>query len=70
MEKDTKHDFGDLLKAVKKVRIEKKSIRSVANSFKISKSSLGRYVNKLDAVSNDISTLDDDTLLQVLKGVQ
>lgn len=73
MEKGAKksktHNFDALLSAVEEIKIDKKSIRSVAAAYNIPKSNLARYIGKIDAIGLDISKLDDDEILHNLLNV-
>lgn len=62
-------DFDALLKAIRAVKIDKKSKKSVSKEYNIPKTSMLRYQIKLDAKFPDISTVDDAELLKVLRGI-
>jgi len=62
-------DWNNLVAAIKEIKVDHKRLRSTARAYNISKSSLGRYVNKLNDANEDISTLDDDALLKLVKSV-
>lgn len=56
-------DINLLLKAIKEIKINKKSLRGVSNEYKISRSSLHRSVTRLDIQNIDYSKIDDKELL-------
>ncbi|XP_031637668.1 uncharacterized protein LOC116350086 [Contarinia nasturtii] len=71
-ERKTDHgvsDFDALLNAIKAIKIEKKRIRPTARAYSISKTSLTRYVEKLDKEVADISKLSDVELLAILRRI-
>jgi len=62
-------DWNNLVATIKEIKVDHKSLRFTARAYNIPKSSLGRYVNKLNDANEDISTLDDDALLKLVKSV-
>lgn len=69
-ERKTNHGINDheaLLRAVKEIKIDKKSIRSVCSKYGVSKTSMLRYLNRLDEQFDDISVVDKSELMDVLK---
>ena len=62
-------DYEGLLNAIKEIKTEKKSIRSVADAYKIDRKSLGRYVMKFDAKVPDITTVPDVDLMIVVRRI-
>lgn len=60
-------DFDALLIAIKEIKLNKKSIRSTAMKYNIPKSSLARYIRKINAEIHDISLFDDDELMKVVR---
>lgn len=60
-------DFNSVLQAVKAVKKSKMSFRKAAAAHKITKSSLARYVKKIDETYNDISKVGDQMLLKLLR---
>lgn len=55
-------DIETLLKAVKEVKIEKKSMYSVSIRYNIKKISFQNYIHKIDEHFPDISKISDDEL--------
>ena len=55
-------NLGDLVKAIKEIKVEKKLVRAVAKAYSIPKTSLFRYISKLDEQISDIALIDDDEL--------
>lgn len=66
---DRQIDYDNLVKAIKLVKIENKSGRSVASSYGISQTSLSRYVKKVSLQFPDFSTVTDDQLKNYLKEI-
>lgn len=64
--KDNK-DVNVLMRAVKAIKVENKTMRSTAREFKIPRSNLHRYVSKLDEQGVDFSAIKDDELLIKLR---
>ncbi|KAL1516835.1 hypothetical protein ABEB36_000682 [Hypothenemus hampei] len=62
-------NFNALVAAIKDVKLANKSIRSTAKSYNIPKSSLARYIQKASVEIEDISAVDDDELLKLVKRV-
>ncbi|XP_055308978.1 uncharacterized protein LOC129572890, partial [Sitodiplosis mosellana] len=61
-------DFDALLEGIKDVKINKHSIRSVADRMGISHNTLTRYVKILDEANLDVSSVDDKVLVEFLAG--
>lgn len=62
-------DWNALVAAIKKVKLDNKSIRSTAKAHNIPKSSLARYIQKVNDTMEDISTIDGEALLKLVKSV-
>ena len=62
-------DFDTFLNAIKAIKVEKKSIRSTAHDYSIDKSSLSRYVKKLDKEVPDITKVSDADLLVIVRRI-
>ena len=62
-------DFDTFLNAIKAIKVEKKSIRSTAHDYSIDKSSLSRYVKKLDKEVPDITKVSDANLLVIVRRI-
>lgn len=60
-------NFNALLQAIKQCMLEEKGIRATAREFGIDKSSLQRHVKKVKAVYDDISSVKDDVLLELIR---
>lgn len=60
-------DFANVADAIKKIKIDKNSIRTVAAADKIPKSNLARYIKKIDEANIDVSTATNDELIEFLK---
>lgn len=63
-------DFDALIKAIKQCLIENKAIRSTARQFNIAHSTLSRHVKKVTTEFVDISTIDDDVLMDFVREKQ
>lgn len=63
-------NFNTLLQAVKNCLCENKSIRSVAREHGTAKSSLQRLVKKVKDNFDDISSVNDDVLLEFFRRVE
>lgn len=59
-------DFDELLQAVKEVTVNKKILRATACAFNIPRSSLCRYISKLNM---DVANSSDDDLINRLKEI-
>jgi len=57
---------NELLSAIKAIKIGKQSINSVAESYKIPKTNLLRYIGRLDKEVADIAVVSDSSLLSIL----
>lgn len=55
-------DFDALMRAIKEIKVNNKPITTVARAYNIPKSSMFRYIQKLDAIVPDITELDDEEL--------
>ena len=55
-------DYDAVVKALKAVKINKKSLRDAAAALGLSKSSLGRYVKNFEEEGKDIATMTDAEL--------
>lgn len=62
-------DYNALLRAIKDIKVENKSIRSTASAFKIDKSSLSRYVTKFDKIVSNINDVSDADLLEIVQSI-
>lgn len=62
-------DFEALMKAIKQVKVDKKSKQSTAREYNIPRSSLVRYIAKLDATIPDITQVSDVELMKAIKAV-
>lgn len=63
---DSTPDADHLLNAIKEIRIEKNTVQSVSTARKIPKSSLFRYLKKIDKEFPDISKATDEEILQTI----
>lgn len=63
------NDLEALLNAVKAIKIDKKGLRATATAYKIPKSSLSRYIEKVDKEIPDIGAVDDEQLSTVLQDI-
>lgn len=64
---DSPTDPYKVLEALKAVKIEKRSVKSVSNDHNIPRSSLSRYLTKINQAFLDISTVSDQQLLDCIK---
>lgn len=64
---DSPTDPNKVLVALKAVQIEKCSVKSVARDHNIPRSSLSRYLTKINQEFSDISTISDQQLLDCIK---
>lgn len=62
-------DFDALLKAVKDIKNEKMSLRAAAKAYNIPRTSLGRYMTKINTKIPDISVVDETKLLKELRSI-
>lgn len=62
-------DIDALVAAVKEIKIDKRSVKSIAIKYKIPRSSLIRYMDKLCAQIQDISLVDDSELTSKLQTI-
>lgn len=60
-------DYSVLLKAVKEIKNEKKSIRATSKTYNIPKTSLLRYVRKVNSKFDDISRVTDAVIMDQLR---
>ncbi|XP_058805227.1 uncharacterized protein LOC131672183 [Phymastichus coffea] len=60
-------DFNVLLVAIKHCSVDKLSIKSTAAMYAISRTTLQRYVKKVEEHFEDIETVEDDALLDFLR---
>ena len=58
-----------LLSAIKAIKIDKKSVRAVAEAYNIDRKTLGRHLVKFDSEVPDVSALSDEELLYVIKRI-
>lgn len=65
--KKTLDDFNVILQAVKGVLVHNEALRACARIYEVDRCKLQRHVNKLKASYDDISTIPDDVLLNILK---
>lgn len=62
-------DFDAIVRAIKAIKIEQKSVRSVALAHGIPKSSLHRYMGKVNEKYADISQVNDEQLMNCVRGI-
>lgn len=62
-------DFDALMRAIKEIKVNKKPITTVARAYNVPKSSMFRYIKKLDAIVPDIAELDDDELTSKIREI-
>lgn len=62
-------DFDALLKAIKEIKIDNKSLRATCKAYNIPRTSMSRYVGKLDAKFPDISAVNDAALIKELRSM-
>lgn len=62
-------DYDALVRAIKDIFVEKKSIRATAVEYKIPRISLSRYLERLRKFDTDIATMSDDVLKSVLQKI-
>jgi len=60
-------DFADVLEAIKEVKIHNMSVQQVAAAHKILKSNLARYIAKLNEAAVNVSTENNDVMVDLLK---
>ena len=60
-------DFNVLLVAIKRCSVDKLPIKSTAAMYAISRTTLQRYVKKVEEHFEDIETTEDDALLDFLR---
>lgn len=65
--KAEKIDLDALLEAIKELKINGKSIRSVASQYNIPKSNLSRYISNLTANNVDFATADANDIKDMAK---
>lgn len=62
-------NYEELLDAIKEIKVKKKSVQSTAKFYNIDRKSLGRYVKKFDLEVPDITQVDDEALLKILRRI-
>lgn len=62
-------DYDALVKAIKEIMIDKRSIRSVAAAYNIVPASLNRYVTKIRGSGCDVASMSDDVLKSLARNV-
>lgn len=60
-------DLANVVDAAKKIKVDKKSMRSVAEANEIPKSNLSRYIQKIDEAKFDVVAAKNDELIEFLK---
>lgn len=55
-------DYDAVIKALKAVKINKRSFRVASKSYELSTTSLNRYIKKFDEEEKDITQLTDDQI--------
>lgn len=58
------HEIEDLVDAIKAVMLEKKAKKTVAAAFKIPRTTLRRYISKVEEAQLDISSATDQNLFE------
>jgi len=62
-------DFTDVLQAIKEVKMYNMSIWQVTAAHNIPKSNLARYIAKLNEAAVDVSTENNDVMVDLLKDI-
>lgn len=57
------------MRAIKEIKVNKKPITTVARAYNVPKSSMFRYIKKLDAIVPDVAELDDDELTSKIREI-
>lgn len=64
---DQSDDLQEYLAAIKEIKIEKKSSRTVANNRGLSRSRIMRYLKKFEEAELDVATASEKLMLDTLK---
>lgn len=60
-------DFDALIVAVKACILDKLPVRATTRRYGIARSSLQRYIDKVNAIFSDLSVVNDDDLMEFVR---